>query len=343
LSARRAAAGFAFTEVLFAVMVLGIGFIMIAAMFPVTIRQTQSTVEETVGAQVARGALDYMQSVAADDLFPPTAKTSNDIPGVLSLSSSQAAALYGNYKGLNQAFLAVRGNMVSPDNPRIAWIPMYRRGADPNSANIFPKNGLPYAQVFILVVQSRNRDQYLVQPADPGIFPDRDYSDLDPPFKTPTAFRTLEPKLVAVGVRYDDLTGHGEVTIDPAAKDVAAPGAYLIIASDPNKNPPAPSNAGVVGQSNGRIYRLGNAIDEAAGIWELDPSADMIRGGPDPKKPIPGDDYDLPADFTPGPKTTYAYIVGRGYTDPHDANQGYSGPGQDIALYTGFIQIPPGQ
>ena len=44
---------FAFTEVLFAVMVLGIGFIMIAAMFPVTIRQTQNTLGDTQGANEA--------------------------------------------------------------------------------------------------------------------------------------------------------------------------------------------------------------------------------------------------------------------------------------------------
>src|SRR5689334_12002195 len=42
-----ACGGFTFTEILFALMILGIGFIMVAAMFPVAIRQTQQTVLET--------------------------------------------------------------------------------------------------------------------------------------------------------------------------------------------------------------------------------------------------------------------------------------------------------
>src|SRR3954447_1513032 len=69
---RRPRRGFAFTEILFAVMILALGFIMIAAMFPVTIRQTQSTVEETSGAHLAKGAVDYLQSIASDDMFPYT-------------------------------------------------------------------------------------------------------------------------------------------------------------------------------------------------------------------------------------------------------------------------------
>src|SRR5437870_2113109 len=68
----RLRAGFSFTEVLFAVMVLGIGFIMIAAMFPVTIRQTQTTMEETQAANMAKEAMAYLQSIATDVNFPVT-------------------------------------------------------------------------------------------------------------------------------------------------------------------------------------------------------------------------------------------------------------------------------
>src|SRR2546423_11752647 len=68
----RVRAGYSFTEVLFAVMVLGIGFIMIAAMFPVTIRQTQTTMEETQAANMAKEAMAYLQSIATDENFPPT-------------------------------------------------------------------------------------------------------------------------------------------------------------------------------------------------------------------------------------------------------------------------------
>src|SRR5947207_8516189 len=68
----RIRAGYSFTEVLFAVMVLGIGFIMIAAMFPVTIRQTQTTMEETQAANMAKEAMATLQQIATDENFPPT-------------------------------------------------------------------------------------------------------------------------------------------------------------------------------------------------------------------------------------------------------------------------------
>src|SRR5882672_5687873 len=44
---------FSFTEILFAIMILGIGFIMVAAMFPVALSQTESSSQETIGAASA--------------------------------------------------------------------------------------------------------------------------------------------------------------------------------------------------------------------------------------------------------------------------------------------------
>src|SRR4051794_29305837 len=55
--------GFSFVEVLFAVMILGIGFILIAGVFPVAIAQTQSNGEETVGAAIGRNAVAYLSQI----------------------------------------------------------------------------------------------------------------------------------------------------------------------------------------------------------------------------------------------------------------------------------------
>src|SRR6266496_5819408 len=52
--------GFSFAEVLFAVAVLGIGFIMVAAIFPFAIQQTQIAMEETVGTATARNGAAYL-------------------------------------------------------------------------------------------------------------------------------------------------------------------------------------------------------------------------------------------------------------------------------------------
>src|SRR5688500_6037600 len=67
-SARRG--GFTFTEVMFAVILLGIGFIMLAGMFPVAIQQTAQTQNETVGASLALTAVKQVsQHATIDTMF----------------------------------------------------------------------------------------------------------------------------------------------------------------------------------------------------------------------------------------------------------------------------------
>jgi hypothetical protein len=72
----RRARGFSFTEILFAIMILGIGFILVAAMFPVAIQQTETSRQETVGAAVARGGVGFVQQMAnvnfIQSIPPPT-------------------------------------------------------------------------------------------------------------------------------------------------------------------------------------------------------------------------------------------------------------------------------
>jgi hypothetical protein len=351
--------------VLFAVMVLGLGFIMIAAMFPVTIRQTQATLEEATAANMATGAMDYLQTVASEQLFPVTVPPVGNQPNlaekarVVSLLDVNNVYLtppvptyphpwYGRVSRatgtptplLLPAYSTVRGNLINPENPRYAWVPLYRREA--NS---------PFAQVFIFVLQCRNKDFYLAQPNLTGQFPDRNYSDLDVPADAPAnaQYSTIDPKRIMVGVQWGENTPyggkHGVVTIDPNFTALAASGAYIVIANDPNANLPLNPTGSVTqfkGQSNGRVYQLGNPIDEARGIWELAPGYDMIRNGTDQKTPQAGDDNELPPVYPyDDTKTTFAYIVGRGYKNPLSAAEGVGGPSQDIAVYTGFIHIPP--
>lgn len=56
--------GFTFMEILFAVMILGIGFIMVAAMFPAALRQTQANVEENEFNTVAHIAAQDLENLA---------------------------------------------------------------------------------------------------------------------------------------------------------------------------------------------------------------------------------------------------------------------------------------
>jgi type II secretory pathway pseudopilin PulG len=58
---------FSFAEVMFAVIVLGIGFIMIAAVFPVAISQSQSTKQETTTAAVVQQGVQLIQQAGQWD------------------------------------------------------------------------------------------------------------------------------------------------------------------------------------------------------------------------------------------------------------------------------------
>lgn len=57
-------AGYSFPEVMFAVVVLGIGFIMLAAVFPVAVRQTKLTSDENRAMAIARGVSGMMGKIA---------------------------------------------------------------------------------------------------------------------------------------------------------------------------------------------------------------------------------------------------------------------------------------
>src|SRR5438309_8931756 len=56
--------GFTFMEILFAVMILGIGFIMVAAMFPAALKQTQGNIEENEFNVICSTAAHDMENLA---------------------------------------------------------------------------------------------------------------------------------------------------------------------------------------------------------------------------------------------------------------------------------------
>ena len=342
----RVRAGYSFTEVLFAVMVLGIGFIMIAAMFPVTIRQTQSTMEETQAANMAKEAMAYLQSIATDDNFPPTTPPKTPVknpPVPDDTQPSQFVALndviypapapsVGPTPPFRSGWLEARGNFINPKNPRFAWVPLYRRG-------FYYVNGVPtpepVAQVIMILVQSRNHTEYTSLP-QPTAKPNVTWNDLDIvplPSASSSSFpaATLQPSRVGVALRFNN--GHGEISFPDLKGDATArtaTGAYVIIANDNINSPPA----------NGRIYQLGPPIDEANQVWSLTPGSDMVVHTP---TALPSDDKDI-WPYNPG-NPAFAYIIGRGYADMTQdfdrlkPDRGYLGPAQDIGIYTGFIQI----
>jgi hypothetical protein len=112
-SMRRA---FSFTEILFAVMILGIGFIMVAAMFPVAIQQTQATNDETVAASVGRIGTSYMQQLAQIRVVP---SLTDPMVGHAMLAANQATSVLYPTIGTNRLAIvdALRNNPPPPTGP----------------------------------------------------------------------------------------------------------------------------------------------------------------------------------------------------------------------------------
>lgn len=195
---------FTFTEVLFAVIILGIGFIMLAAIFPVAIQQTKASHQDSMAAATARSALRYMEDLGQQ-------KT-----GGLSLMTQTGGVvtpiLYGS-----ALWNAVSGNMIIPNDPRFAWVPLYSRAA--NS---------PFAQVFIFVEQVQG---------------DRTKFESTVDLAAPTP--NLQARAATVTLTY---SAAGSTITFTAGGNSVAEGSYVVIASG--------NDAGGKSAA-GRIYRVG--------------------------------------------------------------------------------------
>jgi len=155
VSAARAGArrGYSFPEVMFAVVVLGIGFIMLAAIFPVALQQSKLTLDETRASAIARQAVNYLQQLAYDPtplpadgppwldprtmagayanraVFPATGGVAGPVnlwPGDVHPIINPLRSPAGDI-----AWDSVRNNMIVKDDPRFAWVAFYRRDGNP--------------------------------------------------------------------------------------------------------------------------------------------------------------------------------------------------------------------
>ncbi len=175
--------GFSFAEVMFAVVILGIGFIMVAAVFPVAIQQTQNNGEENIAAALARQAANSIASlpttlknpcyvsgtatgpasVQMQLLFPPTVKNyvTGANPATLGTLSftNYPTPLTGTLSNVSPPAIVVpltgnrwdliRSNLILPTDPRYAFVGFYKR-----------ENGSSAAQLIIIAVASRNHPIY---------------------------------------------------------------------------------------------------------------------------------------------------------------------------------------
>ncbi len=295
--------GFSFTEILFAVMVLGIGFIMIAAIFPVAIKQTKATSEETNASTIAKGGVDYFEKIASDPTAPPVmpATTATPGPGTVVYQDGPTGG------GTTRFWSALQGNLIVPSDPRYAWVPMYKRDVDTVTGT-----ASPYAQVIVIGVQNRNRTLYTaaVDATTLPPVPSPPTLQARPVMATFTANMPASPDTIAFAADGTDYTS------------AVAEGTFVVVANDTS------NEAKYAGNANGWVYRVGNPVAPIASpqlTWELAPGNDMYG-----------------SIYKPVGAAVHVLVVGRGYTDPTGsppADLTYSGPSQDIAVYTTFVTV----
>jgi hypothetical protein len=328
--------GFSFTEILFAVMILGIGFIMVAAMFPVAIKQTELTAQETTSANMGTIGVDAIEQVAASSLLPtglsPALQGSLPNPPLqvihspvwtfhdprLPLLTTQSGVVTPAYNGTptrDQIWQTVCGNLILSSDPRYAWVPMYRRDLilDNNTGRYFPSS---MVQLTLIGVQTRNQSRYTQA---------RDLTPL--PLNDPTAEATLEGHLYNAGVRGSSPTGGpGSITFYNADGRLAE-GSFAVISDDAQ---PYTNSAGVVynGQYNGWIVRVGTFRPDLTANYQA-PPYELVPG------------YDLPMQVSLGTPSAPAVVifVGRGLTNPSLHGGGFDGIAQDISVFMTYVRV----
>ncbi len=116
-------AGISFVEILFAVMILGIGFLLIAGSLPVAIKQQELTVNASVTTAISKNAMRILDTYAPKEISPgvhffaPTGGT------VSRLTDEQ--------------WSVIAGNMIYSANPRYAWTILYSRDASQQIATAY--------------------------------------------------------------------------------------------------------------------------------------------------------------------------------------------------------------
>ena len=360
--------GFTFTEVLFAVILLGIGFIMLAGMFPVAIQQTAQTQQETVGASLAVAAVKQMSQAITQDAMPPTGgpisggvlppmvlpfrerfwDAPGDFPDSMRRTIDTASGNFANQL-YNPLWKLIRGDVIFSEDPRYAFVPFYQRAPGQN-----------VARIIVIALQSRMADQYefnrdvitQIEYQSPNIKPDSPYAVLEP--------RRLEAMISDGGPDVDIIEIRAPRGLRVSGTDpveCAEVGAFVVVSDDRQKE--LAWHAGSEpGRANGRIYRLGarrpdldkkNLTDGIT--FELAPGydlADRMENLPMPNKPQgyltdPKWAQDLRntnlyVDHD-GRDPAIVYIVGRPQQEPDKHKSPYTGLTQDLAAYTTYINL----
>ncbi|CAN5538465.1 hypothetical protein BH09PLA1_BH09PLA1_08000 [soil metagenome] len=301
---------------MFAIIVLGIGFILIAAIFPVSISQSRLTIDETTAAANARSALAFTSKIAdggdvvingpllpTNDLYyaapngyadPAVAVGTFDVPAnsqirvgkVLSFNDNRLSNAPINYP-LN-LWNAIKGSIVLPSDNRYAWVPLYRRDMVYQNTTNSPLTNISSTTIgplllsgALLATPSPYAQVYFLPVAvrNRSTFDTTALStDLAPYTGTAQSPGNLLPRRVQVQIAYSVTAGDYVIQFGTTPEaDSVAPGCFVVISDDRITSPVQD-----IGIMNGRIYRVGNQrtdLDASGHIWELAPGSSFA---PDP-------------------------------------------------------------
>jgi len=355
---------------MFAVILLGIGFIMLAGMFPVAIQQTQTNVEESTASTIARAAARYMEETLTIDDVPPTGnldltktpggKNKQFIPPqFLRLTQRcyrfpldlEGSALNGQQIPFTdpasyRLWDKLKGGFILPQDPRFAWTALYKRNPGDN-----------FAQVIIFAVQARNYPNY--SPADLDVPPKGSsapffLANLEPRYLSAylsARSNAGEPDLIEFFANTPESVAIRDGMNGPQNDDGAlTEGCFVVVADDGvtvDDNGPGATTWFDPGYANGRIYRVGvrrRDLDGTNGntkAYELMPGHDMkgadenlpLRQSPHTKK--------VAVSYTDhkGGAPATVFLIGRGFNSPRDGDYSVTGFAQDIAVYSTFIRL----
>jgi type II secretory pathway pseudopilin PulG len=338
-------AGFTFVEVLFAVILLGIGFIMIAGIFPTAIQQTAVVSDETEGSLICRGALRRIQEVAetrgntssnGSYLFQPTAVAfgpSVEVPQICGFSPNLTNAI-----GADAFFTGDR---------QYAWVGFYRRDSATD----------PMAHVYVIAMKNPNFANYITHfaPGDtipltgvyqpPAVAPPIPPTSFNYAYVTPLPAANLPtaPSTLNQATLGFDPNGFPTVTITAGISTANfTTGAYLIVAKDNISSlagtlPTSPYPSAMVG----RILRLGAEVTSSTDSGKNNRVFQLQTGSDFSQQDIIYLDIVRNSVGNPTPSVS-VFIMGRAPVIPPGGTEpvGYfTGPNQDIAVMSGWVHV----
>lgn len=361
---------FTFVEVLFAIVILGIGSIMLAGMLPVAIKQTSDTRNEITGKSVCEAGFAYLQALSqtSPTAFPVT----TDATKITSGSVAGLAAVPGRLVPLSHSVVAANspdavtrlgphqslyGSRISSSDPRFQWLAFYGRSEGSNLAHVI------VVALHLSNVEGSVTVSSVTTPIDRYnrfTLANEAASDNNGPFLA-TAEIIEGGALDADRIVFD--AGTAAQVVDSTTLGGAADGgAFVIVAASPN-DPGTTGDQNRSARNNGRIFRLGTRrldLDATGRVFDLAPGYDLAPAGPgvDGRINTADDETDgsmntLPITDPAGGYPTSStklvgqpvqvWIIGRGLKNPGAAyglpDNPYTGPVQDISILSADLPV----